>query len=350
MVSPPILDTCTTTERLPLGKVDKLDLLTFYPVFAGLGATIHTSGRKRPHPAELYRIYNDISPEIPPARLLNGRWGKLVLVDDRVPKPSGSADLAQWCPRTSARNLNAVGKLRGRLYHHGYVLQAAAAVAGAILSEVYTTSPVSTSSQRRMQLRYRGSPISDFGICRGSVKVLAHENLAFFSMKDHNFIEGQDADDHYWLYFTSIKGREFYLDFGTFFLGFMQVVMTRGYLPVDLEVRFDRAPCRWTDPDTSSENPYTERGRLSILRSPTLQEIMKCPFARRSQKDIGVFCKLLETFSQQNIEEEEQQLFSALLYQNCKNLAEALQAKVWKRLPRDPTLLYQMDCRDDRLI
>jgi len=78
----------------------------------------------------------------------------------------------------------------------------------ALLAEIYTTTSNAKSEKPRVRLRYRSQPIADFGICRGKAKVDKTDLLGYIYTKTRKYIRGQDPHDHYWLYFTSVRGEE----------------------------------------------------------------------------------------------------------------------------------------------
>ncbi len=73
---------------------------------------------------------------------------------------------------------------------------------------MYTTTYIPASpwpdgkAKHRIRLQHRKSPLTDFGTAKG----VEQDKLAHGSMRDRKlFIKGQDPNDHYWLYFTTLR-------------------------------------------------------------------------------------------------------------------------------------------------
>jgi hypothetical protein len=158
------------------------------------------------HPVFLHQIVNNPNPNCPPVNFFPfDDWaGKPVILGDQISSPPGTEE---WWPTTIP---TVRSKLFRRIVREGYVLPILTAVCIALLAEIYTTtsgsSAVGDSKQRRARLRYLSSPIADFGVAVGSARVINQDKLAYFRLSDGALIRGQDPDQHYWIYFTTVRG------------------------------------------------------------------------------------------------------------------------------------------------
>jgi hypothetical protein len=112
-----------------------------------------------------------------------------------------------------------------RIIAEGLLLPILLSTCLGLASEMYTTTTTVRGStgpdgkkgpepKRRVRLSHNKSPVSDYGIIHGSVRVIASDRLAYFSVDENSFMIGQDPDDHHWIYFTLLNGLEYYLELG----------------------------------------------------------------------------------------------------------------------------------------
>ncbi|CAL1708046.1 unnamed protein product [Somion occarium] len=221
-------------HKLGCGKTDRIDLEHFYPFLAWMYAYSHMTATKPIHPALQHKIINDVNPYVTPTQLPDGWEAKLVMIDDtQAPRPF--LDHMDWFPL--AYSPKVAGKMFRRIALSGYVLPILTAVASAILAEMYTTTSGAGSSERRVRLKYRSSPISDFGIATGSAVVTPQDRLAYYRQSDGSIFWGQDPDDHYWLYFTTTRGEEVLLDCAMFPFNMCQMVDSTPYVPAEMPMQ-----------------------------------------------------------------------------------------------------------------
>lgn len=171
---------------------------------------------KPPHFALSGQLQNEGNPTV--VTLPNGWDSKLLLLDDtndpQKVNPADPTDPENWWPKAPHRQTRA--KLLKRVIREGYVLPIVVSLGLALLGEMYTTTSAAGSTERRTRLKYRSSPIADFGIAKGSARVTNQDKLAYVRLSDGRMTRGQDPDEHYWLYFTTIRGEELILDFGMY--------------------------------------------------------------------------------------------------------------------------------------
>jgi hypothetical protein len=120
-----------------------------------------------------------------------------------------------------------------------HIFEVTIAVSLILLSEVYSTymakSPkdpdVSWERRGCFRLEYGHSPVSDFGICRGRIEGKASrlQTWTYYESKVNTRTDVLDPNNHYWLYFRTIKGEELFLDCCSF--------------PYGMEGCVDATPC-----------------------------------------------------------------------------------------------------------
>ncbi|KAH8104533.1 hypothetical protein BXZ70DRAFT_593398 [Cristinia sonorae] len=303
---------------------------------------------KPKHFALYWKIKNNVNPNVPPCAIADGREGKLVIVDDReeMQFPMAFAfNIMEWWPLAQSNTV--AGKLQRRIMRTNFVLPTIAAVAIALLSEFYTTTSAAGSSTIRQRLKYRSSPIIDFGICRGSVgPIRPADRLLFYSAGKQCFISGQDPDNHYWLYFTSLKGEEVFLDFSLHPFNFCNLVKTDKYAPSPYENSGPgHAPCLFTERELQKRglSLYTERARMSILRNSDLQDVMKRDPARLTECDKEIFYDTIEQLSPKPLSDGEKDIVDVMLKAHSEVLGSILRTERWKRYPQEPEVCFDLD-------
>jgi hypothetical protein len=229
----------------------------------------------------------------------------------------------------------------------GYALQIATAICIGLLSEIYTTTSVPASEspdgelQRRIRLKYKTSPIMDFGVITGSANVKNQDRLAYLNLTDNSFMHGQDPNDHYWIYFTTIKGEEILLDCAMFTFNMclivpMQVYRCPGLPPVEF------APAFFRERIISRSTPelHTERRRMSVLRNENLHRVaasgLEC-------SDFAAVKDFMEGLSGRKMSEVELDLALKYTRMSCGALGVTLQSRVWTTWPKEPTLAIEAD-------
>ena len=184
------------------------------------------------HFALQYRITNDPNPLTPPVACLDGGMAKLVMVDDTSAPYSyssslGTNGLRAWFPR--AANVGVAARLMKRLVYEGNVLPILTALSFTLLAEMYTTTSAKDSLYRRVRLQYKSTPIADFGIARGAAIVQPQDRLAYYKTSNGSIVHGQNPDEHYWLWFRTVRGHEVTLDLSMFTFNMGVMVDLRDY-------------------------------------------------------------------------------------------------------------------------
>ena len=273
---------------------------------------------------------NDVNPTTShPTKLPDGWEAKLVVVNDTKPWKDPGSDPAgenpkDWWPM--AESIPVAMKLMYRIMREGYVLPCLTSIALAILAEVYTTTTGAGSKERRIRFRYRSSPIADFGIARGSAMVTSEDRLAYMRMSDGSIEHGQDPDDHYWLYFTTIRGEEVVLDFAMFTFNMCMMTPTKPYLPPSESARVPYAPAFFGDRGMRNGAPplHSERSRVSILRNPALHDAICHTRDALYTYEVPIIHKFMEDFAGRAMTDVEKDLACRFTIEHCHALNQNL--------------------------
>lgn len=278
---------------------------------------------------------NNPHPECPPVTLNDGWEGRPVILGDKLTTPPGTDE---WW--SSAPSLNIRGKLLRRMMREGSVLPIVTAVCISLLAEMYTTT-----KKHRIRLRYKSSPISDFGVAMGSAKVTSQDRLAYFSLSDGNMTHGQDPDKHYWIYFTTIRGEEIILDCAMFTFNMCLMVNgTAPYLP-QLGPISQFAPAFFRDRAFVKDSPelHTERKRMSVLRSETLRKTIVDSLNGFTERDAAVFTSFMQRLSGKKCTVKETELVGTYVTLHCGFLRLCLQERRWENFPSAPEMAIEQD-------
>ena len=284
-------------------------------------------------------VVNNVNPGTSkPIKFPNGSEAKLVVVNDsktwQNPDDPSLGRLEDWWPM--AESTSVAMKLMYRIMREGQVLPCLTAIALAILAEVYTTTSEEGSQERRIRLKYRSSPIADFGIVKGSAKVTPEDRMAYARMSDKSIVYGQDPDDHYWLYFTTIRGEEVILDFAMFTFNMCLMVPTKPYISPELNAQAPYAPVFFCDRPirTSAPHLYVERKRVSVLRNPALHEAIVHTREALYDSDTPIIHKFMEDLAGRPMTKTETDLTYTSLIDNCRALScNLVQERRWAQYP-----------------
>lgn len=225
------------------------------------------------HFAINHQILNHPSPDAPPVALPGGYAARIVILGDEIPM---SVDMVgKWWP--SAPSPSVASKLKRRILRGGNPLPINIAICVALLSEIYTTDS-SKGSNPRIRLAYKSSPIADFGIVVGDARVTPQDRLAYYDSVTGNITVDQDPREHSWIYFTTIRGEDIFLDCGMFHFNACVCVPTEGYCSRDISQTFPAVPALFYSREMRNGvpgMPWKERGRFSVLRNENLQNAIQ---------------------------------------------------------------------------
>ncbi|KAJ6611396.1 hypothetical protein B0H10DRAFT_2165830 [Mycena sp. CBHHK59/15] len=310
---------------------DRIDLEAFYPFLACLAESGHVRADMPTHPALAHAIYNSPNPGSHPAQFPDGSAANLILLGDPISLPHEMMSW-KWWPTAATDKVR--GKMGRRILREGYALPIATAICVALLAEIYTTTAVSAEASsdkklwRRVRLKYKTSPVSDFGIVTGSA----------------DFIRGQDPDDHYWIYFTTIKGEDVLLDCAMFTFNLCLMIHAAPYLcegmpPLDFAPAFFRERVL----DRSTPELHTERKRMSVLRNESLHRAVVRSLDGFHDPDVDAISSFMASLAGRNVADLEVELALKCGMVNCKALATTLETRNWEKWPATPYLAIEAD-------
>jgi hypothetical protein len=295
------------------------------------------------HPALTHAIVNSPNPGSKAEVFPDGSSANLILLGDPIlPTESNSST---WWP--SAMNANVRGKLLRRIVREGSALSIVTSICLALLAEMYTTTALSAADspngepERRTRLTYKSSPIADFGIVAGSFDVKSQDRLAYFSLSDMSFVRGQDPEDHYWIYFTTIRGEEILLDCAVFTFNMCTMVDAAPYRCRDLgEIDFAPAFFRERSLNRHAPDTHTERTRVSVLRNAEMHRAVAYPLEPLNDQ---LVCDLMERLAGRTMTTAEMKLVLKCYNMNCAALAINLETRAWVNWPAEPPLGIETD-------
>lgn len=320
-----------------LGKTDRIDLESYYLFLAFLAEVFNL--KKLPHFAIKSPVMNDVNPTTSqPIKLPDGWEAKLVVVDDtkswKDPNDPDSGHPKDWWPMTES--IPVAMKLMYRIMREGHLLPCLTAISLAMLAEIYTTTSGAGSKERRMRFRYRSSPIADFGIAKGSANVTPEDCMAYMKMSTGSVVRGQDPDEHYWLYFTTIRGEEVVIDFGMFTFNMCMMTSTKPYVSPEQNMHVPYAPLFFGDRTMRVGAPslHTERSRVSVLRNPALQDAIRHTRKALYNLDVPLIHKFMEDLAGRPMTETEKELTCAFTMDNYHALSlNLVQERRWIQYP-----------------
>jgi hypothetical protein len=241
-------------------------------------------------------------------------------------------------------------KLFLRFRREGYVLPIITAVCLALLTEMYTATP--NGDQHRARLMYRSSPINDFGIAKGRAHVASQGRFGYMQLNERRMFKGQDPDDHYWIYFTTLKGDDVVLDCAMFTFNVFTSVFDAPYLPTPggispKTVPTTVVPAIFGSREIGRNTPalQSERERFSVLRNSDLHTAVEHANenAELFDSDIKTVYTFMESVAGRSLTPAERILFIALFYDHCEELAPVLAEKKWRSFPEMPRMAIEKD-------
>ncbi|PFH51249.1 hypothetical protein AMATHDRAFT_47270 [Amanita thiersii Skay4041] len=255
-----------------------------------LAEAVRFHPERTPHGALMHEIVNSPDPATPAVTFPDGSAAKLVVLGDGTElKEAGSEKwwpLAQTCCMRS--------RLLRRIFREGYAPVIVTVTMVCLLAEVYTTTatPASVSPdqklKRRVRLKYKSSPIADFGIAKGVADVKHQDKLAYLYTCDDTLEKGQDPNDHYWIYFKTIRGEDLILDVSMYTFNLLLCVVSDPYTNEDLPP-MSSVPAYFRDRPHVRDSPdiVKEKERFSVLRNTSLHDFV-CNTAK-TLEDKGVY-------------------------------------------------------------
>ncbi|GJE91781.1 zinc finger MYND domain-containing protein [Phanerochaete sordida] len=328
-------------HKLNCGQTHRINLESFYPVLAVL-ADFTRCLTLPPHFAVTSQVVSEPNPSLVPSQLPSGLQAKLLEVDDT--RTSLFTDLFQWAPLAQSEPV--ARKMMQRIMRQGNALPLLTALCVALLGEMYTTTSGRNTGGVRTRLQYRTSPIADFGIAAGSVKVHPSDRLAFRKRSTGTYVRGQDPAHHFWLYFTTVRGEEVLLDLSVFTFNLCMVVQSAPYAPPRLAAHaIDVAPAYFVDRAIrkGAANIYTERRRVSALRDARLHRAVRYIQHGLDDAEAELIGAFMRDVAGRSVTEREIEVAGTTTMQYCGLLGDVLQSEAWRRYPERPPLAIQAD-------
>lgn len=225
-------------------------------------------------------------------------------------------------------------KLFRRIGREGYLLPILTSLCIGLLAEMYTSTAGSAPDgelRRRMRLQYNSSPISDFGIAKAIADVKDQDKLAYFNFSDNTFEKGQDPDDHYLLYFTTIRGEEFILDLGMFTFNFCFVVRLEPYR-FEFLPPMPYGPAFFRDRNLMRNAPdlFKIRQRFSFLHNDALHRAVKNSASVFQSDDSKTICEFMETIAGRRCTAPEKDLAMKWSINSCMGIGITLRKREYR--------------------
>jgi hypothetical protein len=206
---------------------------------------------------------------------------------------------------------------------------------------MYSTNAGALGGQR-VRLLVNKSPVSDFGIMRGSKSVPARDKLAFYFREDGTYLAGQDPNEHYWIYFTFLSGEVGLLDMDSMALNSCSVVDARPYwkpfndvtslLPVPAIFYGSEESKMFPLLDGLSNIQLKSDRRFSILRDNRLSgEVLSLDH---------VFYSILDEIAGHASTPEEKYLMMKFFLDACCFLRSNMRNRDYLNFPKEPKVMY----------
>ncbi|KAF5345217.1 hypothetical protein D9756_011553 [Leucocoprinus leucothites] len=248
-----------------------------------------------------------------------------------------------------------------------HILEVTVAVSLLLLSEVYSAHMAKSfdssgnptwEPRECFRLEYGHSPVSDFGICRGRIQGKANgvQTWTYYNPKSSSRTTVLDPDNHFWLYFRTIKGEELVLDCCTFPYGMEGCVdastCLRNLSSIFRDYGSARTPAYFYAPRHPEECPNShsliETERFSVMHDTTLYGALSWElFGGRDKAQHAIIHEFMTKVQGKpsTVDQEDRvrdyRSFGAML------LGQVLTGKHWKNWEK-PTTHSRDDCFDPR--
>ena len=323
------------------GETDRIELRSFYPFLALIIEQFHNSVALEGHPALSHTIVGGLKK----IRQADGTCytvvslGEHVSFDELVQKPRA------WWPQYPS--IMDARRLRDRITREGNILLINTAISIALLAELYTTTSDANAKRQdwqfdhRTRLTVRSCPIADFGIMAGSVSGPSIDRLAYYDTQAKSTAYGQDPNDHYWIYFTTLRGEVLYLDCGLYTISPGDVLKAGPYVADHLTERFTLIPTFLLDSAArKTMTPvHTERSRTSVLKNPEILEALLRNQLKFEKENGALYSKFMQGISGKEPSPREKRLVTPFVQATRAQIRANLLNGRWKAYPPEPTLV-----------
>jgi hypothetical protein len=306
------------------------------------------------HHAVQHQVVNeDINPTSPPTALPDGSFAKLLILGSHYDMSGPWRDLT-WAIHAESPKVES--KLRRRILREGDVLPILVAICTALAGTIYAKSDKASIASigheegcrqgGDVRLRYRSSPIADFGICTGTVRVTSPDRLAYYDLNTATLTKGQDPEHHFWLYFRTLKGEDIYLELCMFTFNMCLQVATEPYIAVPGFPSL--APAFFCDcimnRGMGTAQMHTEHSRESALRSPLMRRVVaECGTTIRGNG----LARFMRVVTGRQPSDREIELATTFTNIGLHSLEDVLASGRWKTFPKEPPLSIERDPNED---
>ena len=308
----------------------------------------HTHPDKPLHRALTHDIVNAPNPRQLSSKLPDGSAAKVVLLGD--PILQSEINTPTWWPL--ADSVVVRNKLFRRIGREGFVIPIVTGIAVSLLTEMYTTTYVPASISvngkaiPRVRLQHRKSPLTDFGIAKGVADVKQQDKLAY--VQDKSIIKGQDPNDHYWLYFTTLCGEEITIELNMYTFNFGMLVDAQpcsSCLDLSPPVKYVPAFLRDKEVVDSTPDLAEERARFSVLRNTALHTVAMTskPADPFDQSNLKLIYDFMDTLAGRKCTEDEKRHLVTVLKSFRSALRHVLASRAWVQWPRNPPMTIEED-------
>ncbi|KAJ2932327.1 hypothetical protein H1R20_g4734, partial [Candolleomyces eurysporus] len=307
------------THKRSCGETDRIELGSFYPLIAFIMELQRNDPFKPSHRALGHQIVNSPNP-----------WD-----EESVHRRIGGPQLFQ------------TKSDRSFVVDSNPMLPSIISVLFALMAEMYTTTSTvnpSDGAKRRARLSYYGSPIADFGIAKGQANVKHQDHFTYlFLSHGMAFEKGQDPNDHYWIYFTTVGGQDVVLDCGLF-------VFNHPIFVVPFPHYAKYIPSSWPGITTLGVPAYfppreaikrgvlprvhDERQRFSVLRDEGLKEAIRFSHDGFRPTDEEAITNFMERVAGRACEEIEEAIAIKWCEEACEVVGKNLQNREYLNYPK----------------
>jgi hypothetical protein len=188
-------------------------------------------------------------------------------------------------------------------------------------------------------LAYKSSPIADFGIVVGEAIVQPQDRLAYYDAATGNVTVDQDPREHSWIYFTTFRREDIFLDCGMYHFNACTLVSTNGYCPSGIFDLLPVVPALFYAREMRNGvpgMPWKERERFSVLRNGNLQEaIQHTPHALWFDDRIKIWDFLENCQGDKESTIEQRRLVDLYTIVAMDAIKNSVESSEWKKFPNE---------------
>ncbi|KAF9525473.1 hypothetical protein CPB83DRAFT_909085 [Crepidotus variabilis] len=321
------------------GQTDRIELGTFYPLIAGVMQSCRLHNDACQHPALLHKILSSPNPGSYEniVSLPNGTTARLVLLGDRIDQTEMASP--KWWPTALSPKVRS--KLMRHIVAEGLLLPTVLATTLALVEEMYTTTTVPASQKAEWQFTGRRR-----GTC---TRVTGQDRLCYYNVNTNEFLMGQDPTDHYWIYFTTLDGHEYFLDCGMFTFNFSSIVNVSKHPTLALPP-LEYIPCLFYGKDLSKVLPTTTGQvgwspdqRFSILRHEELAYFIKKREEYCRCHDMPVLLEWLDKIAGRSCTSWEREMFLTFFENSSIAIRLNMKNRTYLKFPKDLQFGFELD-------